>query len=328
MADIRLINHPYVNEAQLNLIDYPALRVLHAVVQTGSFEKAAALLNVTPSAVSQRIRQLEERVGAALVVRATPCTATEKGDWLCRHMENVGILESELLEHLPALSDRDSPQERVTLQIATSADSLGTWFLEAMADFSKSSNYLLNISVDDQDHTAEWLERGRVIAAVTSMEKPVAGCRRYSLGALRYHATASPEFVRRHFPDGVTKEALARAPSLTFNQKDRLQAEWIRRTLATEINVPTHWLPATQGFLDAALLGMGWGMNPIQLTRDHIAAGRLVELIPATPLDIVLYWQISRLAADRLAALTRTVIDVARRSLVSADVLHLRHRAG
>jgi LysR family transcriptional regulator (chromosome initiation inhibitor) len=252
------------------MIDYPALRVLLAVVQTGSFERAAAILNVTPSAVSQRIKQLEERVGAALVVRGTPCTATEKGDWLCRHMENVGMLESELLEHLPALSDRDNPEQRVTLQIATSADSLGAWFLEAMADFSKSSNYLLNISIEDQDHTAEWLERGRVIAAVTSMEKPVAGCRRYSLGALRYHAAASPEFGRRYFPDGVTPEALARAPSFTFNQKDRLQAQWIRRTLKTDVNVPTHWLPATQGFLDAALLGMGWGMNPIQLTEDHI----------------------------------------------------------
>ena len=298
------------------MIDYPALRVLLAVVQTGSFERAAAVLNVTPSAVSQRIKQLEERLGTALVVRGTPCTATEKGDWLCRHMENVGMLESELLEHLPALIDRDSPEQRVTLRIATSADSLGTWFLEAMADFSKSSNYLLNISVDDQDHTAEWLERGRVIAAVTSMEKPVAGCRRYSLGALRYHAAASPEFVRRYFPEGVTPEALARAPSFTFNQKDRLQAQWIRRALATDVNVPTHWLPATQGFLDAALLGMGWGMNPIQLTKDHIKAGRLVELISGTPLDVVLYWQISRLAADRLAGLTQKVIEVARRSLV------------
>lgn len=298
------------------MIDYPALRVLLAVVQTGSFERAAAVLNVTPSAVSQRIKQLEERLGAALVVRATPCTATEKGDWLCRHMENVGMLESELLEHLPALSDRDSPGQRVTLRIATSADSLGTWFLEAMADFSNSSNYLLNISVDDQDHTAEWLERGRVIAAVTSMEKPVAGCRRYSLGALRYHATASPEFVRRYFPDGVTPEALARAPSLTFNQKDRLQADWIRRTQAADINVPTHWLPTAQGFADASLLGMGWGMTPIHLTEDHIKAGRLVELISGTPLDVVLYWQISRLAADRLAGLTQKVIEVARRSLV------------
>lgn len=297
------------------MIDYSALRVLLAVIQTGSFEKAAATLNVTPSAVSQRIRQLEERLGAALVVRGAPCTATEKGDWLCRHMENVGMLESELLGHLPSLIDPDSPRQRVTLQIATNADSLGTWFLGAIADFSKSSDYLLNVSVDDQDHTAEWLRRGRVIAAVTSLEKPVAGCRRFSLGALRYHATASPEFMARHFPDGVTPSAIASAPSLIFNQKDRLQSQWIRRTFGHDINTPTHWLPSTQSFVEASLSGMGWGMNPVQLTGEHLKTGRLTELVSDTPLDISLYWQINRLAADRLSPLTRSVIETAKRFL-------------
>ncbi|AVA20177.1 MULTISPECIES: LysR family transcriptional regulator ArgP [unclassified Rhizobium] len=298
------------------MIDYPALRVLSAVVQTGSFEKAAAVLNVSPSAISQRIKQLEERVGTALVIRGTPCIATEQGDWLCRHMENVGILESELLEHLPSLSERGKPQQRVTLQVATNADSLGTWFLEATARFANTSDYLLNISVDDQDYTADWLQRGRVIAAVTSMEQPISGCRRYSLGAMRYHATASPDFVRRYFPHGVTPEAIAVAPSLIFSQKDRLQIDWLQRVFGVHSNVPTHWLPSTQGFVEASLLGMGWGMNPVHLIEDHVRAGRLVELVPDTPLDVTLYWQISRLAADRLALLTQTVIDVAKRSLI------------
>ncbi|WFU11146.1 LysR family transcriptional regulator ArgP [Rhizobium sp. CB3090] len=299
------------------MIDYPALRVLFAVVQTGSFEKAAAVLNVTPSAVSQRIKQLEERVGTALVIRGTPCIATEQGDWLCRHMENVGILESELLEHLPSLGERGKLQQRVTLQVATNADSLGTWFLEAAARFAKTSDYLLNVSVDDQDYTAEWLQRGRVIAAVTSMEQPISGCRRYSLGAMRYHATASPDFVRRYFPDGVTPDAIASAPSLIFSQKDRLQIDWLQRVFGgIDSNVPTHWLPSTQGFVEASLRGMGWGMNPVHLVQDHLRAGRLIELVPDTPLDVTLYWQISRLAADRLALLTQTVIDVAKRSLI------------
>ncbi|MDI7864928.1 LysR family transcriptional regulator ArgP [Rhizobiaceae bacterium n13] len=297
------------------MLDYSALRVVLAVVQSGSFEKAAAVLNVTPSAVSQRVKQLEERLGVVLVVRGNPCTATEKGMQLCRHMENVGMLEGELLQHLPSLVDPDAPGHRVTLQIATNADSLGTWFLEAMSNFSRSSPYLLSIAVDDQDHTADWLQRGRVIAAVTSLEKPMPGCRRFSLGALRYHATASREFAARYFADGVTRETIGNAPALTFNQKDRLQAQWIRRTLGRDVNVPTHWLPSTQSFVEACLSGMGWGMNPAQLTREHLRSGRLVELVSDTPMDVPLYWQISRFAADRLAGLTREVIDVAKRHL-------------
>ncbi|ARQ58675.1 LysR family transcriptional regulator ArgP [Rhizobium sophoriradicis] len=297
------------------MLDYPALRAVATVVQTGSFERAATVLNVTPSAVSQRVKQLEERLGVVLVVRGTPCTATEKGEWLCRHMENVGMLEAELFGQLPALVDPDEPRQRVTLQIATNADSLGTWFVEAMSTFARNSSYLLNIAVDDQDHTAEWLQRGRVIAAVTSLEKPIRGCRRFALGVLRYHATATPDFVARNFPQGVSAEAIRNAPALTFSQKDRLQSTWVRQTFGRDLDYPTHWLPSPQSFVEATLSGMGWGMNPTQLTREHLASGRLVELVPDTPLDVPLFWQINRFAADRLAELTREVISVAGRNL-------------
>ncbi|RFB93539.1 LysR family transcriptional regulator [Rhizobium leguminosarum bv. trifolii] len=297
------------------MLDYPALRAVATIIQMGSFEKAATVLNVTPSAISQRVKQLEERLGTVLIVRGAPCTATEKGEWLCRHMENVGMLEAELFGQLPALVDPDEPRQRVTLQIATNADSLGTWFVEAMSTFARNSSYLLNIAVDDQDHTAEWLQRGRVIAAVTSLEKPVRGCRRFALGVLRYHATATPDFVARHFPNGVTAEAIRNAPALTFNQKDRLQSSWVRQTFGRDLDYPTHWLPSPQSFVEATLSGMAWGMNPTQLTREHLASGRLVELVPGTPLDVPLYWQINRLAADRLAGLTREVITAAKRNL-------------
>ncbi|WP_046119199.1 LysR family transcriptional regulator ArgP [Ensifer aridi] len=298
------------------MLDYSALRAVSAVVQTGSFEKAAGLLNVTPSAVSQRVKQLEERLGVVLIARGNPCTATEKGEWLCRHMENVGMLEAELFEHLPVLVDPADPEPRVMLHIATNADSLGTWFLAAMSSFASRSSHLLNIAIDDEDHTADWLRRGQVVAAVTSVEKPVQGCRRMFLGALRYHATASPEFMVRHFPQGVTAGAIGKAPALTFNQKDRLQSRWIRQVFAKDLSPPTHWLPSTQGFVEASLSGMGWGMNPAPLVREHLDSGRLVELIPETPLDVPLYWQMNRLAADRLVDLTREVAAVAKHHLL------------
>ncbi len=297
-------------------MDYAGLRAVAMVVQTGSFEKAALALHVTPSAISQRVKQLEERLGAVLILRGNPCTATEKGEWVCRHMEHVGMLESELFSQLPALLSSDEVSSRVTLHIATNADSLGTWFLKAVSAFTHQSGFLLNVAVDDQDHTAEWLQRGRVLAAVTSLEKPVQGCRVTPLGFLRYHATASPAFIDRYFPKGVAETELAQAPALTFNQKDRLQQQWISQVFGASIVHPTHWLPSTQSFVDAALLGMGWGMNPALLVCNHLAEGRLVELVAGTPFDIPLFWQVNRLASDRLKSLTDAVVEVARRELV------------
>lgn len=296
------------------MIDYAAARAVAMVVQTGSFEAAARALNVTPSAISQRVRNLEERLGAVLILRATPCTATEQGAWLCRHMEHVGMLEKDLLEHLPGLGE---PVEMpVTLSIATNADSLGTWFLPAVASFARGPDYLLNIAVDDEDHTADWLNRGRVVAAVTGHGKPVQGCAIKRLGAMRYVATASPDFLRRHFPSGVTAQAIAQAPALTFNQKDRLQQDWVRKTFNEPIPFPTHWLPGTQAFVDASVEGLGWALNPLQLVRDHLSSGRLVELVANSHFDRALFWQVNRLAANRLTQLTTAIVETARRELI------------
>lgn len=298
------------------MLDYPALQAVAMVVQTGSFEKAANALHVTPSAISQRVKLLEERLGTVLVARGTPCEATEMGEWLCRHMERVGILEKELFEQLPALGEAGLGGPKVTLHVATNADSLGLWFLTAVANFAKDSDYLFNVAVDDQDHTAEWLQQGRVIAAVTALDRPVQGCRLVPLGALRYHATASPEYVARYFPSGVTADSVAAAPGLTFSQKDRLQSRWIVQVLGHEVSYPTHWLPSMQSFAEASLAGMGWGMNPAPLIQSHLDQGRLVELIPGTPLDTPLFWQVNRLAADQLAGLTREIVATAGRVLI------------
>lgn len=299
------------------MLDYPAMQAVSLVVRTGSFEKAAQALNVTPSAVSQRVKLLEERMGTVLVIRGQPCTATERGEWLCRHMEQLGLLEEELMARLPALAEPDQPQRRATLRIATNADSLGTWFLGAVAAFARRSTHLLDIAVDDQDHTAEWLRRGRVLAAVTALAKPIQGCRVTPLGSLRYLATASPDFVARHFPGGVTLEALSQAPSLVFNQKDRLQRQWMQLAFDASPDHPVHWVPSTQGFVDASLLGIGWCVNPELLVRDHIAAGRLHELVRGTSLDIPLFWQVNRIASDRLADLTHAMVETARQVLVN-----------
>jgi LysR family transcriptional regulator (chromosome initiation inhibitor) len=291
------------------MLDYALLSALASVVRTGSFEKAAEQLNVTPSAISQRIKLLEERIGTVLVVRGQPCLATEAGQRLCQHVEQVALLESSLRQNLPGLQPESRP---VTLRIAVNADSLATWFIPAMA---QTEDFLFDLVVDDQDHSAEWLRRGEVVAAVTSHGKPVQGCNSHPLGALRYLATASPSFVERWLPDGLDEQSATRAPCLVFNRKDQLQAMWLRRALGVDVRPPAHWLPSSQAFVDAALAGLGWGMNLETTVKEHIREGRLVALAPSEPLEVPLYWQQSRIVGPLLADLTRAVLATARAML-------------
>lgn len=295
------------------MLDYAALHALAAVVREGSFERAARALHVTPSAVSQRVRLLEERVGCALVVRSQPCVPTDTGRRMCQHLDRVRLLEQDLNDALPALAT-ERPA-RVNLPVAVNADSLATWFAPALAAFAAQAPVLMSVSVDDQDHTAEWLRTGTVLAAVTGTARPASGCNSQPLGAMRYRAVASPAFVAQHFAGGVGAGSLATAPSLVFNTKDELQARWVRRLCHRHVELPRHSLPSSQAFVTATLGGMGWGLNPESLIASHLAEGSLVELVPDTPLDVPLHWQTARAASGLLDGLTRQMLRAAREAL-------------
>ncbi len=293
------------------MLDYPSLEALAAVVREGSFERAAQALHVTPSAISQRVKLLEERLGRVLVLRGQPCAATEAGRQLCRHVEQVGLLEHGLRQALPGVLPEPDAGERATLRVAVNADSLGGWFMEAARRFTEGGTELLDISLDDQDHTAQWLRSGEVLAAVTATPKPVQGCNSVALGHMAYVAAASPAYVQRHFAKGVDQQSLAHAPVLVFNQKDLLQKQWLEQHFGAGLKPPRHWFPATQAFIDAGLAGIGWGMHPVELVAPHLASGTLVALRPDATLDVALHWQHVRVALPALQRLTQDVCAAA-----------------
>ncbi len=295
------------------MLDYAALSALTAVVREGSFERAARALHVTPSAVSQRIKALEARMGGALVVRAQPCVPTELGRRLCQHADRVRWLEHELEGSLPQLAAAEA--RRVVLPIAVNADSLATWLAPALADHAREAPVLLDVAVDDQDHTAEWLRSGRVLAAVSAESQAPTGCNSRPLGALRYVAAASPDFVARHFAGGVGAASLGRAPSLVFNAKDTLQERWARRLCHRRVPLVHHTLPSPQAFVAAGVGGMGWGLHPLPLVAELLRTGRLVALVPDTPLDLPLFWHQARAAEASLQGLTAVLTRAARAAL-------------
>lgn len=300
------------------MLDYLSLSAVAQVVREGSFERAARAMHVTPSAVSQRVKLLEERLGLALIVRGAPCVATEAGAWLCRHVEQVGMLERELHRAMPALGALDDAGERrVTLRVAVNADSLATWFVPAIAAFSAHEPALVDLSVDDETHTAEWLRNGAVLAAVTASAKPAQGCRSVPLGHMRYRATASPAFKKKYFARGVTAKALAEAPSLVFSRKDKLQAQWLQAVCGQPVETPRHWLPSAQAFVAASVAGMGWGMNPAILVEAQLRDGSLIELVRGAELRVPLYWHHVRLKIPMLDRLTQAVVAAAREGLES-----------
>lgn len=308
------INPDHLSDRGLEelMFDPAQLVALAAVHRRGSFDLAAAELGITQSAVSQRLRALEESVGVLLIRRGSPSSATDAGLKLIRHLDEIALLSRQIEKELGAV-----PKGRPVLRVAVNADSLATWVIPALA---LVDDVLFDLVIDDQDFSQDWLRRGEVVAAVTAHSGPLQGCDTLPLGSLRYRATASPSFMTRWFSNGVNREAVASAPALTFSDKDRLQVAWVEaQALGHRSGFPSHRIASSQGFVDACLSGLGWGLNPEPLVKDHLSSGRLVELLPGRFLDVALHWQFARLTAEVIRPLTLAMRASARKVLVAPE---------
>jgi LysR family transcriptional regulator, chromosome initiation inhibitor len=244
------------------------------------------------------------------VRRATPCTPPEAGQALYRHAREVALSEADALATIGG-----GHLASTRLAVGVNADSLATWFPLAMAQAAAGQQITFDIHVEDQDHSANLLREGRVMAAVTADPQPVQGCKVLPLGTLRYRALASPAFMQQHFAAGVTAATLALAPMLVFNRKDALQDRFVRRITRRKLSPPVHWLPEAHAFATATRAGLGWGMIPDPMVLTDLKAGTLVELLPGKPVDVPLYWQYWRLNVQALAHMTAAVQAQAQRAL-------------
>ncbi|WP_036232472.1 LysR family transcriptional regulator ArgP [Marinobacterium litorale] len=298
------------------MLELRQLAALAAVVEEGSFERAAQRLHVTQSAVSQRVKQLEERLGQTLVLRSVPIRATEAGHQVIKHFRQVSLLEQELLG---ALSQRDE-RGYTRVAIGINADSLETWFPEAIAELVERAQLLVDLKVDDQDATQQLLRDGEVIGCVTSNPRALPGCLCVPLGVIPYRCLASADYLTRYFPDGVKAERFRQAPIAEFSHKDQLQNRYLQRFFGIGPHeYPRHRIPSSTAFCDLIERGLACGMVPDQQGLPLIQAGRVVDMTPGRYLSVPLYWHVWNLRSELIRQLTDALVKEATRQLEGFD---------
>jgi LysR family transcriptional regulator, chromosome initiation inhibitor len=280
------------------------VRTLLAVADEGTFDAAAAVLHVTPSAVSQRVKALEQRTGSVLVTRTKPVRLTESGQVVVRFARRLTALERD------ARAELGMTDEPVRIPIAVNADSLATWFLPAL---TRVPGVCFELHREDQDHTTTLLREGMVMAAVTSSATPVQGCSVRPLGHLRYRPLASPAFVDRWL-GGSLLDDLTRAPVVLFDRNDDLQDRFVRSLGGRGASGLRHLVPASDVFVAAVAAGLGWGMVPDEQAAPLLRAGALVPLADRQ-VEVPLYWQQWKLDLPALAAVAAAVEATASASL-------------
>ncbi|MGZ8178027.1 LysR family transcriptional regulator ArgP [Williamsia sp. SKLECPSW1] len=300
-------------------ISSDGLATLVAVVREGTFDAAAQALHVTPSAVSQRIKALETETGRLLVRRTRPCTPTADGEVLMRLAEQWELLRSSALAELagepekPSTDPRDQP--RVSLPIASNADSLAIWLLPVIVEMQRRHPVSVEVLRDDESRNTDLLRAGRVVGALTSEPGRVRGCVVHRLGATRYLPVATPEFARYWFPDGLRGSDLARAPMVAFDRADTIMSTLVSRHTRRHVDPPTTYIPASTEYHRAVELGAGWGTVPADQIAPALARGT-VQLLSDHHVDVELFWQHWAVESPIIGTFTDLVTEAAADHLV------------
>ncbi len=275
------------------MLDARQLEALAAVLEHGGFGPAAQALNLTLAAVSLRIKGLEAALGQRLLVRGKTVRATPAGQTLLAHVKQLRLMEADLVGNLPSSRAPGAALAWQSLGVAINADSLASWFLPGVAATLARYRLLLDVVVDDQDHTHDALKNGEVVGCVSTLAQPMRGCLAEPLGVMRYRCVAAPAMVQqcRTQSGAVSVHRLLAMPAIIFNRKDGLQDAFLQQHFALAApQYPRHFVPAVDAYESALEHGMGWGMVPDQFLARREGRLPLEEVLPGSAVELALYW--------------------------------------
>jgi DNA-binding transcriptional LysR family regulator len=256
----------------------PDLLAFLAVARERSFTRAAAQIGVSPSALSHRLRGLEERLGVRLLTRTTRSVApTEAGE---RLLATVGPHFDEIEAGLAALSAlRDRPAG--TIRITSGVHAAETILWPALARFlPEYPDIHVEINVDD---TLRDIVLERFDAGVRLGEQIAKDMIAVRIGPeMRMAVVASPGYFDAH-PRPRTPHDLAahlcinlRLPTLGGFYA------WEFEKAGRELKVRVEGQLAFNDLrliLEGARAGLGLGYVPQDVVQADIASGALVHVL-------------------------------------------------
>jgi len=280
------------------MYDYRLLEALAAVRDHGGFERAADFLGLTQSAVSQRIRTLEDLEGQILISRHSPHEPTPRGRELIRLCRKVAMLEGDL----------ESRSPKRALRIGLNADSLATWFPLAVDPFLSEGGRFLDLQVDDQVKTREMLRRGEVAGCIGSDNRPLQGCGVRFLGRMDYALVCTIPYKKEWFSRGISPESAGKAPAVIFNREDGLHGRFWERLFPNEpFAVAAHYFPSSEQFLNLILRNRAYGAVPL-LQCSSLLGKELIELAEFR-IGVDLYWHHWNMDTADMKELTACLAD-------------------
>lgn len=265
--------------------DYKGMQALSAIIEWQSFDVAAEKLHISQSAVSQRLKSLQELYSDPLLLRGAKYELTTIGEVLVSHYQKVSHLESETRGIISGQT-RD-----LNITIAISRDILEVWFLQSVVFKGLSDSAHINIISDDSGVTYKHVQKGLAHCSLGAVDDPVSGCTVENLGFMRYLLVATKGYVEKHFKSGVNAETLQEATMLRFDEKDNLNNLFFETKLKVSPSIKRERLmPSVRGFKDAVMRGDAYALLPRMQIKSELESKKLVNIVPDVYWDEQIYF--------------------------------------
>ena len=250
-----------------------SLSLLQSVVDAGSFAAAARQLGLVPSAVTYRVRQIEDALDVLLFDRASrQARLTEAGAELLRE-------GARLLQEIDAVSNRvrrvaTGWEPQFTLAVDTVV-SLSTVMDLVQAFYQQQPPTRLRLRHETLSGTLEALTSGQADLALGIPMEPgsATGLQTRAMGDLAFVYAVAPHHALASAAEPLTDEMLQRHRAVAA-------ADSVPRgsglTFGLMAGQDVLTVPTMHAKLEAQLRGLGGGFVPEPMARAHVKAGRLV----------------------------------------------------
>ena len=250
-----------------------ALSLLQAVSQTGSFAAAARELGLVPSAVTYRVRQIEDALDVLLFDRSSrQARITEAGAELLRE-------GARLLQEIDAVAKRvrrvaTGWESELTIAVDT-VIACPTLMELAEAFYELDPPTRLRLRDEAVSGTLEALASGRADLAIGIVHEPgtVAGIHSHPLGEVLFVYAVAPHHPLAKTKGPISDEMLQKHRAVAV--ADTVQ-NGVAATFGLLAGQDVLTMPSMRAKLDAQLRGLGGGFVPEPMARPYIERGALV----------------------------------------------------
>ena len=274
------------------------LGLIEAVHRLGSMAAAARAFGMVPSALTYRVRQVEDALDVLLFDRsARRAQLTPAGAELLRAGQSLLLELDAVAERVKRVATGWEPQFTLAVDAIIAR---ATLFELCEAFYAEGAPTRIKIRAETLSGTMEALQRGQAdLALGISAPEPVPGIQTALLGTLQFVYAVAPHHPLAEVDHPLHDEDIRRHRAVAVADTGRLGNGMTHNLFAGQ---DVFTVPTMQHKLEAQLRGMGAGYLPLPLAQPFIAAGRLIVKAVTQPRDafqLHYAWCQTRNAGDR-----------------------------